>query len=126
MEKIKIASMADIERLENIPFDERLSAKNTYNLIQQGAKLVSQVNDILEEIQLPLMVQPSLTRQNKKSHLVLDSAHQKLLKCIGYEATSVNVLVKRSELTVEKVTAMLIALEINGHIQSTLRGYLKI
>jgi DNA processing protein len=96
-------------------------------LIQQGAKLVSHVNDILEEIQIssPLGTHTSIEK-HQKAHLSLDSTYQKLLECIGYEPLPVNELIKRSELTAEKVTAMLITLEMNGYIQSTLKGYLKI
>jgi len=103
----------------------RLS-QGCHKLIQQGAKLVSHVNEILEELQIPSINQSISSPKRIKSSLLLDSAHQKLLKCIGYEPLSINELIERSELTVEKVTVMLIALEVSGYIQSTLRGYLKI
>ena len=102
-------------------------SRGCHKLIQQGAKLVSNVDEILEELQISLMNPRVFSKEKiKSSSLSLDSAHQKLLKCIGYEPLSINELIERSELTVEKVTVMLITLEVSGYIQSTLKGYLKI
>jgi len=39
MEKIKIASMADVEEIEKTPLEERLRVQNTYELIKLGAAL---------------------------------------------------------------------------------------
>ncbi|MBU2510828.1 acyl-CoA synthetase [bacterium] len=39
MEEIKIATMADIEKIEQIPFEKRLTATNTYDLIRQGCEI---------------------------------------------------------------------------------------
>ncbi|MCP4753398.1 MAG: acyl-CoA synthetase [Proteobacteria bacterium] len=39
MGEIKIASIKDIEEIEKVPFDERLRATNTYDLIKQGATI---------------------------------------------------------------------------------------
>ena len=103
----------------------RLSS-GCHKLIQQGAKLVSCVEEILEELQITSLNSPISPMKKANSAFLLDSAHQKLLQCIGYEPISTNELIDRSQLTVEKVTAMLITLEINGYIQSTIKGYLKI
>ena len=39
MADIKIASIADVEAVEKVPFDERLSAFNTYDLLKKGAAI---------------------------------------------------------------------------------------
>jgi len=96
-------------------------------LIQQGAKLVSSIHDILEEIHISTPSPKFIPqKQLRRSSAVLDPVYQKLLQCIGYEPLSIDELIERSELTAEKVTAMLITLEIKGYIQSTLKGYLRI
>jgi fatty-acyl-CoA synthase len=38
MEEIKVATMADIEKLEAIPFEKRLPATNMYDLLKLGAQ----------------------------------------------------------------------------------------
>ncbi len=39
MEEIKIATMADVKKVEEIPFEERLAATNMYDLIKQGCAI---------------------------------------------------------------------------------------
>ncbi|MFH2132806.1 MAG: acyl-CoA synthetase, partial [bacterium] len=39
MKEIKVTCLADIEKIEAIPLEERLTAKNTYELIKQGAAI---------------------------------------------------------------------------------------
>ena len=39
MEKTKIISLRDIEEIEKVPFDERISVNNTYDLLKAGAAI---------------------------------------------------------------------------------------
>ncbi|MFH1139793.1 MAG: acyl-CoA synthetase [Pseudomonadota bacterium] len=39
MELVRIASLADIEEIEKVPLDQRLKAKNTYDVIKNGAAI---------------------------------------------------------------------------------------
>ncbi|MCG8334122.1 MAG: acyl-CoA synthetase [Proteobacteria bacterium] len=39
MDEIKIATMADIKEIEQVPFDERLKATNMYDLLKQGSEI---------------------------------------------------------------------------------------
>lgn len=39
MEYYKIATLADIEKIENVPFEERIKITNTYDIIKQGASI---------------------------------------------------------------------------------------
>jgi fatty-acyl-CoA synthase len=39
MADIKIATIQDIEEMEKIPFEERMTAKNTYDMIKQGSAI---------------------------------------------------------------------------------------
>jgi DNA processing protein len=96
-----------------------------HQLIQQGAKLVITVNDVLNEIQIPPLPLQKRT-QSKKPRKKLDPNHRKLLQCIGYEPTSITELLEKTQLTVNKLTAMLITLEVEGYLQPTLEGYLRV
>jgi DNA processing protein len=61
-----------------------------------------------------------------KNENKLDSEYQKLLEYIGYETTPVDVLVERSGFTASNISSMLLILELQGHIKSTVGGYIKV
>ena len=97
-------------------------ARGCHQLIRQGAKLVETANDILEELCIPCQhptaqteKTSSNTRENTKdSQLALDLDHQKLLKCLAYEPTSIDELVIRSQFNAAEVASMLLILELEG------------
>jgi DNA processing protein len=98
--------------------------RGCHQLIRQGAKLVESVDDILEELRIPSLQNPSYpikTREDtpeklKDRHNTLDPDHQKLLKCLAYEPTSIDELVNRSEFSAAEVASMLLILELEGII----------
>jgi DNA processing protein len=104
------------------------TAHGCHLLLRNGAKLVETSSDILEEI---AQFQPIFTSKTEKSTYNtienhLEESDQKLLECVGYEATSIDTLVARSGLAVEKIAATLTILELAGHINSTPRGYSRV
>lgn len=50
--------------------------------------------------------------------------HQELLACMSYEATPLDVLATRSNLTIQKIASMLLPLELQGYVQRSQGGYL--
>jgi DNA processing protein len=115
-------------------------ARGCHALIRQGAKLVETANDIMEELR-PLMrlvhsLQPShqpsdspelqadpttasggnanLTHNQELNDFLPTAEHQRLFAQIGYEPSSIDTLVERSQLTTEAVSAMLVELELKG------------
>jgi DNA processing protein len=95
-------------------------ARGCHHLIRQGAKLVDQVTDIIEEI-ASLFGYLNINSQVETSETettILDQSEQKLLTAIGYEPVNIDQLVERSGLTIEQLSSMLLALELNDHIQS--------
>ena len=101
-------------------------ARGCHQLIRQGAKLVETASDILEELclsenQIPYY--PKKSEQNtqenpKDSHQALDPDHQKLLKCLAYEPTSIDELVISSRFNAAEVASMLLILELEGIVIS--------
>lgn len=99
-------------------------ARGCHQLIRQGAKLVESVDDILEDLRFPLPQNtpyPLKTYENtpekpKDPHNTLDPDHQKLLKCLAYEPTSIDELVVRSKFSAAEVASMLLILELEGII----------
>ena len=94
-------------------------ASGCHHLLQQGAKLVTSSNDVLDELGINYLQESAeltntLARENKN-----------LVKCIGFEITTVDQIIVRSGLTVEKVVCDLAALEIQGIVRAVPGGYMR-
>jgi DNA processing protein len=89
-----------------------------HHLLQQGAKLVTTVKDVLDEIQMGWIEQQKI----QKAGPIL-ACQQDLLQYIGYELATVDQLVARSERPVEQIICDLAELELEGMVQSVPGGY---
>jgi len=93
-------------------------SKGSHALLKQGAKLVETAQDILEELG-GLLPRPAHNTTMKSTDTKdQDSA---LLDHIGFDPVDLDTLSTRSGLTVAELSAMLLTLELEGHI-STLPG----
>jgi len=109
-------------------------AKGCHQLIRQGAKLVETASDILEELCISCKKTTSYAKKPEKyiqenlkdTHQALDPDHQKLLKCLAYEPTSIDELVLRSQFTAAEVASMLLIMELEGIIVCQHGRYTKI
>jgi DNA processing protein len=102
-------------------------AKGCHWLIKQGAKLVEDSADILEE--LPFINHDNSTLiQHKKSQLIVnkDLCVDELLDSVGFEITPVDKVVSRSKLPVKEVLTRLTMLELNGLVAAVPGGYLRL
>lgn len=99
-------------------------ARGCHALIRQGGKLVETVHDILEELgplanaalELEVPLQQDSPPPPPPSSSSSSEDHGRLLQCIGFDPVSVDGLVERSGLTAERVSSMLLMLEMQGHI----------
>ena len=109
-------------------------ARGCHALIREGAKLVETGEHVLEEL-TPLITLARTTDRvpgaqgtdvtaNDRSDKTIELAedYQQLLDHMGYEAVSVDELVRRSGLTPEEVSSMLLVLELDGHLDSGAGG----
>ncbi len=108
--------------------------RGCHHLIRQGAKLVETVMDIIEEISslqaaknLPAIKLSSGPSQQQEAFFPTDmsQAHRQIFNLIEYEITPMNVILSRSRLTSGEVSSILLALELNGYIQSVPGGYVR-
>ncbi|CAM3036693.1 protein smf [Legionella steigerwaltii] len=95
-------------------------ARGCHYLLQQGAKLVTSVADVLEELRIDSEQQTA-----DKAILPLASGNKNLVKFIGFEMTTVDQIILRSGCTVEQVTSELAELELNGAVVSVPGGYMR-
>lgn len=97
------------------PIDSRLS-RGTHKLIQDGAKLVGSVEDVLEELGPLAEPVQSATGDQVRSvqELALNEVEQAVLQAIDVKATSIDKVVETTALPVHRVLATVSVLEMRG------------
>lgn len=96
-------------------------SKGCHRLIRQGAKLVETADDILEE--LAHLVSPQRDTNPTPAAATApaddpDPEYMQLLQSLGHEPTSIDRLAGRSGLTAEKLSSMLLILELQGKVRT--------
>ena len=97
--------------------------RGCHQLIRDGAMLVEAPEDIVAE--LSGLISFVFGQQCQESHnqpSSLDREHQQLLETIGYDPVNCDILVQRSGLTIDKLSSMLLVLELSDLIQSAPGG----
>ena len=79
---------------------------------------MTSIDDILDELGIEKM--PLLASKTKDT---LASNNKNLVKCIGFETTSIDEIIQRSGLSIEKVTCELAELELEGCVTAVPGGY---
>lgn len=96
--------------------------RGCHHLIRQGAKLVESVNDITEELGL-LTHHPVTPHQSRALPPDLEPIDRQLLDCVGFEPSSIHVIMARCSLGAPAVCARLQDLELRGLVVATPGGY---
>ncbi|MBU2870988.1 DNA-processing protein DprA [Colwellia sp. E2M01] len=122
---------------------ENQKAKGCHWLIKQGAKLVEQAADILEEFDFTdkasLYFKKTIKNKGIKAFTLSaqstlksdveikqkDLCNDELLDNVGFEITPVDKVVSRSELPVDEVLTRLTLLELSGLVSAVPGGYIR-
>jgi len=95
-------------------------SRGCHRLIRQGAKLVESADDIVSEL-APLaghLVENSdIATEPAPSASHMDGEYAALLSALSYDPASADQIARRSGLTIEQVSSMLLILELEGKIQ---------
>jgi len=97
-------------------------SKGCHALIKQGAKLVENTQDILDELSHLTLIDATPDRK-KESPIEQSAENSLLLNHLGYDTVNIDTLCARSGLTAEVVSAMLLTLELDGQISSLPGGW---
>jgi len=95
-------------------------ARGCHYLLQQGAKLVTSVVDVFDELRIEKQLMTI-----DKPVFSLARGNENLVKFIGFEMTTVDQIVLRSGCTIEQVTGELAQLQLNGSIVTVPGGYIR-
>jgi DNA processing protein len=102
-------------------------AHGCHALIREGARLVENVEDILQELNLGFNKQGVISDLDPDSGArfptpVLDKVGEILLDAIGFEPTSIDALVERTGLPSQSVASKLLILELEGAVEAQAGG----
>ena len=94
-------------------------SQGCHYLLQQGATLAASSQDVLDVLGIktpskPVELSSALARENSN-----------LVKCLGFELTTVDQLIARTGLSVEKVVCDLVDLELKGIVKAVPGGYMR-
>lgn len=98
-------------------------AKGCHHLLKNGAKLVEQASDIVEELGAFISLQYTQIENSVLKTNALNKDAKKLLQHIDYEATSIDHLICQTGMNAELIGSLLVELELQGLIISRLSGY---
>lgn len=95
-------------------------------LIQQGAKLVTCVDDIFDEIVVSTGERECQNEALSKKSEVNNLATDKLLDSVDYDITAIDVIAQRCTSPVNEVMASLLEYELRGLVAAVPGGYIKL
>ena len=98
-------------------------ARGCHDLIRQGARLVENAHDILSDF--AGLQSPASTTKNLDTSPASDHTDNDLLKIIGYDPVSLNVLAARAGLDTATINAQLLTLELDGQVEMMAGGLVR-
>lgn len=101
-------------------------AQGCHALIQEGAKLVTTVDDIMQELQGIGAVNLSRPVSSTKKSTVENLATDTILDSVELDVTSVDIIADRNNMPVSEVMAVLLEYELRGWVAAVPGGYVNL
>jgi DNA processing protein len=95
---------------------DSFTSGGTHNLIKQGAKLVTSIEDILEELKLDIFSSKE-ENNNSVSALALEDKEKRIFSILTDEPCYIDELMSESALTITELSNILLKLELKGLIK---------
>lgn len=104
-------------------------SQGCHALLKQGATLIESSYDILLELSFSRLIEPinegRIASNKLNANVTLASEDRKLVESIGFEVTTIDSVVTRTGLTVDRLLARLAFLELQGYISAVPGGYVR-
>ena len=110
-------------------------AKGCHLLIKQGAKLVESTQDIMDELQIEFFERKQTDSQyasqsdsqshsqaNSQAKVQVDSPTSILLSAMGHDPINMDALIRVTQLSADRLSAMLMMLELEGKVATVSGG----
>ncbi|ARN74049.1 DNA-processing protein DprA [Oceanicoccus sagamiensis] len=105
-------------------------SRGVHALIQQGAKLVTTVTDVMEEfqgwLQRPVLVAGPSLPPDAEALAGLASEEQQLLLLLGFEPVNIDVLQHQTRWPLAQISSVLTSLELSGWVENKAGCYQRI
>jgi len=104
------------------------SVRGCHALIREGARLVERADEILAELAPQLRSLLTASTEEDSATMrptigsTLDAAHRCLLDAMGHDPVTPDQLIERTGLAIDRISSMLLLMELNGHVSSTHGG----
>jgi len=101
-------------------------ARGCHALLRNGAKLVEEICDIIEELGHFQPTTPTAPPEQGSGTIAtagLDQQQQKVINNLGIDATSMDTLIERTGLTADVLTTILLTLELAGFVSTAPGGH---
>jgi DNA processing protein len=94
-------------------------SRGCHALIRDGAKLVETAQDIVDELgPLAQIVWAAKQTDARRQEIPEDPQLRKFLDVVGFDPVTIDALVDRSGLTIERISSMLIHMELLGLVET--------
>ncbi|WP_017925211.1 DNA-processing protein DprA [Thioalkalivibrio sp. HL-Eb18] len=99
-------------------------SRGCHRLIRDGAQLVESADEVLEDLADWLGVAPGETPETppEPAREPLDPEQERVLNAMGFDPIPLETLRDRTKLTIERLSSMLVLLELNGRVAALDHG----
>lgn len=92
-------------------------SQGSHALLKQGAKIVTEVNDIIEEYHHKISLKPLTQKISNSVDLILNEDEQKILNILSFEVMKIDEILERSKFPFGHLHSVLLSLLLKNKIE---------